>query len=55
MVGSCFYCGGKLVWCGQNTLEELGIEGEGVADRLICSDCGSYAYFYLEDEEDGEA
>ena len=37
----CYYCGGNLIVTGEFSLEDLGIEEEGIVTNLICTHCGA--------------
>lgn len=39
-VSTCFHCGGNsVIWSGDFSFEDYGIEGEGIIHILTCSDC----------------
>ena len=43
----CFNCGHRsLVWGGDFSFEDYGIEGEGIVHNLTCSVCGCYVEYY---------
>ena len=41
---NCWFCRSKLVWHGDFSFEDYGIEGEGLVANLYCTndDCGAY-------------
>lgn len=49
----CFYCDGDVCWGGDNTLDEVGIYGEGLASNLHCLKCKA-EYQTVRRFDDGE-
>ena len=50
---NCWFCGHKLIWEGDYSLEDFGGEGEGIVATLHCPNCNADVYCVLncEDEE----
>ena len=46
---NCWHCGGEVIWGGDHSFEECGIEdgGEGLVTNLSCSKCAAFALVYL--------
>ena len=50
---NCCYCGYKLIWDNDFSLEDFGEEGEGIVSVYHCSNCCVEVYCVLNfDEED---
>lgn len=47
----CWYCGHEMIWGGDFTFEDYGIEGEGIVANLSCPNCGAYAEFYTGEKD----
>ena len=39
----CWYCGAKMIWGGDHTFEDYGIEEEGIVANFSCSKCRATA------------
>lgn len=49
----CWFCGGRLIWGGDNDAQDLGFEREGIVTNLTCSQCNAFVeYTLLEEEEE---
>jgi hypothetical protein len=58
---NCYVCDSKLIWGGDHSYEDYGLEGEGIVTNLSCSngDCScesvlvydSHVTYRLDDEE----
>lgn len=48
----CWFCGGRMIWGGDNDFADYGIEGDGVVANLSCSNCGATAEFFTKMNED---
>ena len=48
---NCWHCKSELVWGGDHSFEDQGIEGEGIVTNLSCSKCNSYVEVYLKDDK----
>ena len=47
---NCWHCQSDLIWGGDRTYEDYGMEGEGIVSNLSCSKCNSYVLVYSGDE-----
>jgi len=52
---TCWFCGAKMIWGGDHSFEDYGIEGDGIVANLSCSKCGATAEFYTKMEDDDMA
>ena len=48
----CFHCGGDVIWGGDFSFEDYGVDGEGIIHELHCKDCGAEIVYYCEEGED---
>ncbi len=48
----CWHCGSDVIWGGDHTYEDYGIEGEGIVSNLSCSNCKADYLIYLPIEEE---
>lgn len=48
----CWHCGGDVIWGGDHSYEDYGIEGEGIVSNLSCSNCKADYLIYLPIEEE---
>jgi hypothetical protein len=39
-------CGAELIWGGDHTFEDYGIDGEGIVSNLSCPSCNNYVLLY---------
>ena len=48
MKSNCWFCGSELIWGGDFTYEDYGMEDDGIVANLSCSssECDTYAEFY---------
>ena len=51
----CWDCKEYLMWQGDNTYDEYGIEGEGIVTNLSCPNCESFVLVYSPLGEKDEA
>lgn len=53
----CFHCLSRsVVWCGDFTFEDYGMEGEGLIHECECSNCGArITYMIPMGDEDGDS
>jgi len=47
----CWHCGNDLIWGGDHTYEDYGLDGDGIVSNLSCSKCPAEVLVYLPDEE----
>lgn len=44
----CFHCGARsVIWGGDFTFEDYGIEGEGLIHECHCESCGADIIYYI--------
>tara|TARA_R100001463_G_scaffold65433_2_gene118712 strand:- start:4487 stop:4639 length:153 start_codon:yes stop_codon:yes gene_type:complete len=45
----CYHCKTELIWGGDFTYEDYGLDGEGIVSNLSCPNkkCGAYIEVYL--------
>ena len=48
---NCWHCNEKLIWGGDHSFEDWGLDGEGIVSNLHCSNCHAYVEVYLGDKE----
>ena len=58
-MSECFHCGSDaVIWGGDFTFDEWGLEGEGLVHDLHCASCGARITYEIpfddEDEEDDD-
>ena len=51
---NCWYCGEKMIWQSDFTLEDMGRKGEGIVSILCCSKCNAVAEFSIRDEDEAD-
>ena len=51
----CWWCGGRLVWVGDQTGDDVFGTGSGLVTFLKCSRCGADVEYREEDADSGEA
>ena len=47
---NCWHCKSKLIWGGDHTFEDYGMEGEGIVSKLSCPNCPLIIYVYVDVE-----
>ena len=49
---NCWHCNTLMIWGGDNSFEDYGLEAEGIASNFSCPECPATAlvYFPLEEE-----
>lgn len=49
----CWFCRSEMIWGGDHSFEDHGIEGDGVVANLSCTNikCNATALFYSDQEE----
>ena len=50
----CWHCQNDVIWGGDHTFEEHGLDGDGVVSNLSCSKCEAQYLIYL-GEKDGSS
>jgi hypothetical protein len=53
----CWFCGAEMIWGGDHSFEDVGLEGEGIVANMSCSneECGATAEFTTKLSEDEPA
>ena len=49
---NCWHCNGEVIWGGDHSYEDYGLDGEGIVSNLHCSKCNSEYLIYLGVEDD---
>lgn len=46
---NCWHCNSELIWGGDDSYEDYGLDGEGIVSNFSCSnnDCESSVIVYL--------
>ena len=47
---NCWHCGEDIIWGGDHTFGDYGLEGDGMVTNLSCSKCPASYLCYLSDE-----
>tara|TARA_R100001463_G_scaffold38005_3_gene81726 strand:+ start:1386 stop:1535 length:150 start_codon:yes stop_codon:yes gene_type:complete len=47
----CWHCNSEVIWGGDHSYEDYGIEGEGIVSNMQCSKCPATYYVYLGEKE----
>lgn len=47
----CWFCGAEMVWGGDHSFEDHGMEGEGIIANLSYQECGATALFFTKENE----
>ena len=48
----CYHCNNNVIWGGDHTYEDYGLNGEGIVSNLSCSVCNANYLIYLGEEDD---
>ena len=48
----CYHCGSDVIWGGDHSYEDYGLEGEGIVSNLHCPKCEAEYLIYLGEEDD---
>lgn len=52
----CFHCGERaVIWDGDFSFEDYGMEGEGIINTCHCTNCGARIEYYISLEDEGES
>ena len=43
---NCWHCQTELIWGGDHSYEDFGMEGEGIVSNFTCPKCKAYVEFY---------
>lgn len=50
----CWFCGEKMIWGGDDSYEDHGIEGDGIVANLSCPLCDAVAFFHSKERKTNE-
>lgn len=50
----CWNCGTEMIWGGDHSFEDYGLDGEGIVTNLSCPNCNAQAFFYTSLDEEEE-
>ena len=48
----CYHCNNNVIWGGDHTYEDYGLNGEGTVTNLHCSVCDAEYLIYLGEKDD---
>ena len=51
---NCWHCKSELIWGGDHTFEDYGMEGEGIVSNLSCQNCPVEVLVYYNIGEEKE-
>lgn len=43
---NCWYCKTDLIWGGDHSYEDYGLDGDGIVSNFSCPKCEAYVKFY---------
>ena len=49
---NCWHCGSEVIWGGDHSYEDYGMDREGIVSNLSCSKCKAFYECYLDLEEE---
>ena len=49
---NCWHCNTELIWGGDHSFEDYGMEGEGIVSNLSCSNCPVKVLVYYNIDEE---
>ena len=49
---NCYHCSEGLIWVGDNTFDECGLDGDGLVTSLSCPNCDSFVVVHTPGGED---
>ena len=44
---NCWNCGIQMIWGGDHSFDDVGMDGEGIASNFSCPNCSAHADFYV--------
>ena len=44
---NCWNCGTQMIWGGDHSFDDVGMDGEGIASNFSCPNCSAHADFYV--------
>ena len=48
----CWHCKSEVIWGGDHSYEDYGMEGEGIVSNLSCSSCNAFYLCYIGEEDE---
>ena len=51
---NCWHCKTELIWGGDHTFEDHGMEGEGIVSNLSCPNCSTFVLVYYDIDKENE-
>ena len=51
---NCWHCKAELIWGGDHTFEDHGMEGEGIVSNLSCPNCPVEVLVYYDIDRDNK-
>ena len=51
---NCWHCNEELIWGGDHSYEDYGLDGEGIVSNLSCSRCSAFVLVYYTIGEENE-
>ena len=50
---NCWHCKSELIWGGDHSFEDHGMEGNGIVSNLSCNKCPTAVLVYYNIDEEG--
>ena len=51
---NCWHCNTELIWGGDHSFEDHGMEGEGIVSNLSCQNCSTFVLVYFDIDKDNK-
>ena len=51
---NCWHCKSDLIWGGDHSFEDHGMEGEGIVSNLSCQNCPTFVLVYFDIDKDNK-
>ena len=51
---NCWHCKSDLIWGGDHTFEDHGMEGNGIVSNLSCPNCPTEVLVYFDIDKDNK-
>ncbi len=49
---NCWHCQTELIWGGDHSYKDYGLEGDGIVSNLHCPKCKAYIEVYKGEDDD---
>jgi hypothetical protein len=49
---NCYNCGAELIWGGDHSFEDYGMDGDGIVTNLSCPKCDAYIEVYIKESDE---